>query len=113
MRFIKYFKQLFESITFVKNKDAWKIEYNHGVNHNLDDKLLNRTDMTEINFKECIDAIIKIIENEKLNGDYAFISIKNNAKIIVNISLNIKRLYIVTILGKNENLKNNQNYKLI
>lgn len=113
MRFLRRFKQLYESIISLTIKGDWKIRYNHGNNHDLDKKLSNRTDMSEADFKNAINAILSLIERESLNGDYTFISMSKSAKIVCNINLLDKKIFIVTILGKNEILKKGENFKLI
>jgi hypothetical protein len=114
LRFLKYFKQLFENITNFNRVDDWEIVYNHYQGHDLNDKI-KRTDLNENKFNLLLSKIIFDINKNLLNGDYIFISFKYNSKIVTNIDLNSKLILIVTILGKNENIKdpNNTNIHII
>jgi hypothetical protein len=46
MRFLKYFYQIFESIFNINKIYDWTITYNHGVGHDINDRL-KRTELTE------------------------------------------------------------------
>ena len=111
MNFLKTFKQLLESIKDFVSEINWKVTYNDGKNHDLDNKLSDRTNMTEHDFKLFLKDVIDNCENNKLKGDWTFISIKFGIKLITNVKY--KNIYIVTILGKNESLKNENNIKII
>ena len=90
MRYIKRFKLYLESINNVKNYNGWTIKYNHTKEHDLNDKLINRslienTDDFEIIVKKIIDRCIK----NNLKGDVIFYDFKNQFKIITNVDTNI------------------------
>jgi len=112
MNYIKSYYQLFESITNISIV-GWNIKFNHGPNHDLDDKLSKRVNISENDFRLFIDKVISHCEKDKINGDWIFISIIIGIKLVVNINYNSKVFYIVTILGKNEKTKHQKNIKLI
>ena len=112
MRFIKSFYKLFESITNIVN-NYWNITFNHGINHDLDDKLKSRVGITEKEFELFLNSVLLTCKNEKLTGNWVFVSMKKQIKIVSNINYLKKRFYIVTILGKNHKTKPQKNIKLI
>jgi|688.fasta_scaffold670881_2 hypothetical protein len=114
MKFLKYFneiKLLIESIISFNKIRNWKIFYNHGVNHNLDDRLI-RSKLSEKDFEILLNKIIYEIDKDKLNGDYIFYMLKYDSKIVVNINLGKSVLYIVTILNRDHST-NSKNIKII
>lgn len=115
MKFLKYFKQiklLIESLTDTKNIDDWKLLYNHGINHNLDDKLKERTNLNEKEFNKILYKVKEICNYEGLKGDWIFYSLKDEFKIVLNINNINKTIYLVTILSKKQ-ATNTNNIKLI
>ena len=113
MKFIKFFKELFESIINLTSVEDWYIKFNHTKTHNLDTKMSNRTDLNDEKFSEVLDKIIKICDDENIDGDYVFISLKHKAKIITRVIQNKKTLFIVTFLGKDEHMKKTKNIRII
>jgi homospermidine synthase len=114
MKYLKYFNQiifLIESIINFDKLNEWIIHYNHGKNHDLDERLI-RAKMSEDNFNKLLNKIIDSINRDNLVGDYIFYSIEYGSKIVVNINFNKKVLYVVTILNKKHNTKTN-NIKII
>ena len=107
MRFLKYFNLFLENFTDKLSVVNWSISYNHSEKHNIDDRILKRTEIKNENeFYEILDKIIDKCDIDKLQGDYSFISFKYSTKIVCVIKN--KSIYIITILGKNENLKNDK-----
>jgi hypothetical protein len=107
MRFIKYFKLFLEAFTDNLNVRNWKISYNHNKNHNINDRIIKRTSIKkEDEFNDILDCIIEECDNKKIQGDITFVSFKYSIKVICVIKGN--SLYIVTVLGKDENLKNDK-----
>lgn len=113
MKFIKYFKEILESIINLTNVKNWFVKFNHSKKHDLDIKMSNRTELSDKKFEEILDKIIKICDDENIDGDYVFISLKYKAKIITRVIQNKKTLYIITFLGKDESMKNTKNIRII
>lgn len=106
MRFIKYFKLFLENFTDNSNIRNYVITYFHTKLHDINIKILQRTSIKNENeFNEILNNIIIKIENDKLIGNYTFVSFKYSAKIVTKTSNKI--LKIITILGKDEKIKNN------
>ena len=108
MIFLRYFKQLFENITNFSRINDWEIVYNHYQEHDLNDKI-KRTDLNVDEFNSLLSKIIFEINKNFLNDDCIFISFKYNSKIVTNIDINNKLILIITILGKNEIIKDSDN----
>jgi hypothetical protein len=107
MRFIKYFKLFLERFTDNLNIKNWTISYNHSNNHDINDRILKRTSIKKENeFYEVLNDIIEKCNIQKLQGDYTFVSFKYSIKVICAIKNN--SIYIITILGKDEKLKNDK-----
>lgn len=113
MKFLKFFNQIFESITNNKLINDWILIFNHNNKHNLDEKLKHRTNASETQFNIFINKIIKIIDSEELDDVFVFISFKLSIKIITHINLKERKMLIVTILGSNELIKETENIKII
>ncbi len=80
--------------------------------HNINNKIIKRTDIKNENeFNEILRNIIIKCNNENIKGEYIFISFKYSIKIVSKI-IN-KKLRIITILGKNEKIKENNKIILI
>lgn len=113
MRFLKYFKQIFESITnLISDNKNWVVKYNHMNTHDLDKKM-TRTSLDESTFNINLQKIISIADSEQLSGDWVFTSFKYSCKIITNINYKDKFILIVTVLGKDEYVKETKKIKLI
>jgi hypothetical protein len=112
MKWVKRFSQIFESITNIVNSD-WTIIFNHGVNHNLDDKLKNRVGVDEKMFELFLNDVLRTCLKDNITGDWIFISIKMGIKLVTNVNYLGRKIYIVTILGKKEQTKPQKNIKLI
>ena len=107
MRFIKYFRLFLEKFTDGINIGNWTISYNHNSNHDINDRILKRTAIREESeFREVLNEVTKKCESENLYGDCAFISFKYSIKLICVIK--DKSIYIITVLGKDEKLKNDK-----
>lgn len=112
MKFIKYFKLFLENFTDNLNIKNWIISYNHNSNHDINNRILKRTSIKKENeFCEILNDIIEKCDIEKLQGDYVFISFKYSIKIICVVKNN--SIYVITILGKDEKIKNNDKIILI
>ena len=104
MRFIKYFKLFLEKFTDNFNIGKWSISYNHNDDHDINNRVLKRTKVKNENeFNEILNKITKKIEDEKLTGDYTFVSFEYSIKIVSYIHINT--ILVRTILGKNEKIK--------
>ena len=113
MKFLKYFKQLFEGF-FDQNKiDSWTINYFDNDKHSLEKRIKGRTDLDENSLNLLLNRIISICENEKLDETWIFISFKFRCKIVIDITKFNKSIYIVTFLGKDESMKETKNIKII
>jgi hypothetical protein len=113
MKFIKYFKQLFEGFLDFNKFKNWRIFYYHNTNHDLEKRIKERTNIDDKTFNEILIKIINICENEKIEGEWVFASFKYNFKIIVDIE-NIKsEILIITILSSDQKTKETKNIKLI
>lgn len=104
MKFIREFKLFLEQFTDRNSIGNWKIFYFHNSSHDINDRIIKRTSIkNESDFNSLLDKIIKKIEDDKLSGDYTFISFNYSIKLIIRIKdFDIK---IITALGKNENTK--------
>lgn len=112
MRFIKYFKLFLEKFTDNCKIDDWVVEYYNTKSHNINDKIIERTDIkNESEFYEILRNIIIKCNSENIKGEYIFVSFKYSIKIVSKI-IN-KKLRIITILGKNEKIKENNKTILI
>lgn len=111
MKYLKYFS-IFESISDFNRIGDWIISYND-VDHDLDSRMINRTDLNETTFKLLLDKIVEVSESDSLNETWVFVSLKYKTKIIINIDSYIKDIRIITFLGKNEFLKETQKVKYI
>lgn len=111
MRFLKYFYQIFESIIDFNKINDWNITYNHGTEHDLNKRFLERTKMEESDFNSLLYKIINVCENDKLLGTWVFFSFTFSIKIITRIS--DKNLYIITILGNDQETKETKKIKII
>jgi hypothetical protein len=109
---IRRFLSILESIINIRIPN-WNIRYNHGTNHDLDDRLMKRVGISELDFEQLLNRVVSCCENDKISGDWIFISIPKNTKIITNVYYINRKIYIVTILGKKENTKKQKNFKLI
>jgi hydrogenase maturation factor len=106
MRFIKYFKLFLEKFTDNSHIGKWLISYNHNLNHDINQRILKRTDVkNEKEFNQILNRITRKIEDEKLTGDYVFVSFGYSIKIVSYIYMNT--ILVRTILGKKENIKVN------
>ena len=112
MIFIKRFINILESLINIKIPD-WLVNYNHGPNHNLDEKLSKRVGISELDFEDFLKDVIKKCERENLLGDWIFISFKKRIKLVTNVDYINKKIYIVTILGDKEITKNQKNFKML
>ena len=104
MKYIRNFLLFLESVTNTNHLLKWIINYNHSKNHDLDLKI-KRTGIS--NFDLTLNEIINRINDLSLNGSYTFISFKNKAKIVTHINIKSKNILIVTFLGVDEDIKNN------
>ena len=112
MIFIKYFKLFLENFTDNFNIGKWTISYNHSDIHDINNRILKRSNVENENeFNEILNKITKKIEYEKLNGDYTFVSFEYSIKIVSYIYNNT--ILVRTILGKSENSKKSDKIILI
>lgn len=51
MKFIKYFKEILESIINLTNVKNWFVKFNHSKKHDLDIKMSNRTELSDKKFE--------------------------------------------------------------
>ena len=106
MRYILNFTQLFESYFDIDSFDNWTITYNNNESHNLEERILNRSDLTEDEFKQIIEKICsKIVELNLMEKLVYFISFEHKVKIIVKIS-NPNMILIISILNEQHSLSN-------
>jgi len=110
MKIIKKFILFLESISFINKMNDWNIDYNQNTGHDLNVKI-KRTDLTDSEFDIFLNDVISKCEEEKLIGDIVFVSFKYKCKIVTNVKY--KNLYVITFLGKDENIKNNNIIKII
>lgn len=113
MRFLKYFKQLFEGFFDLNKIKNWTINYFDNDKHSLEKRIKERTDLDENSLNLLLDDIVSICEKEKLDKTWIFVSFKFSCKIIINVKQFNNSLFIVTFLGKNESTKNTKNIKII
>ena len=113
MLYIKNFNQLLESIKNINSKNNWNIGYNHYPGHDLDVTLSERTNVTEDVFEKIIEMIVQKCQKSNLIGTWVFASFKYQIKILANVEPNKKEIFIITILGNNENLKKTNNIIVI
>ena len=104
MNIIKRFKLFLEKFTDKIEIKSWTILYNHNLNHDINDKIIKRTEIkSENDFNSLLNELINKVETNNLIGDYTFVSFQYSVKIVTRVKdLKIK---IITVLGKNENSK--------
>lgn len=110
MKYIKHILLFIESITNTKYLLNWDISYNHSRDHDLDEKI-KRTDIKDFNI--LLNNIILKSEEMLLNGSYTFVSFKYKCKIVSYINNSNKKILIVTFLGENQYIKNNDKIIII
>ncbi len=104
LKFKQYLYTIFNKIneTFVENGlvNGWKIKYNHSEFHNLNLKILDRTDIkSKKDMMYIIEKIIYKLNYLKIdkNDDIIFSINKFKCKVVCKISKDT--IYIITILG--------------
>jgi hypothetical protein len=113
MRFLKYFKQLFEGLFDLNKINDWEISYNDNNKHSLEKRIKERTYLDENSLNLLLNKIVLICEKEKLDETWIFISFKFSCKIVIDITKFNKSVYIVTFLGKDESMKETKNIRII
>ena len=112
MRYLKFFREILETITTYSKYNNWNIRFNHSRSHDLDDKI-KRTGLSEKDFPSILERITKSCEIDNLDGDWVFISFTYECKVITRVLKKNDTLYIITFLGKDEDIKKTKNIKLI
>lgn len=97
---IKYYKSNNDS------NNNWRIVWNHKDDHDLLDRIVNRTiyDVPYIN--ELVIKIINYMERKwdyLESGDYIFTLLKSKFKVVLSLNMNKRRLFIGTILSDKMN----------
>lgn len=86
--------------------DVWRIRWNHRDEHDLLDRIVNRTNFDVPHMNHIIGKIITYMEKkwEYLeSGDYIFTLTKSNFKIVLNLKMKQKKLFIGTVLSDKMN----------
>jgi hypothetical protein len=106
---------------FITNYKGNHIEWNHkNIDHNLIDRIRERSNLTIVDFNEkiktAIDRIITYLEvgDFKIAGDYGFIYTISDFKVVISVNpYKEKSILIRTILDKNMKLFNTiKNYHI-
>ena len=109
-KFNEYLELLNEGITDIKNYKNWKIEYNQNLNHDLEIRLKERTNLKNVDDIDFIyKMIIDIVKDSGYYGECVFVFKQFDLKVISRIIPKEKKLKIITFLGIEYNT-NKYNY---